>query len=285
MNQNGPGMNATPTIDPAKLTGITLARGGHQSPDEGLCLLEAVAFLAGERHSDNPACTSRVLGEMGRGLNDVLPDDLRQQLLPLIPALPGTAGDGHDETRSYMALDWLIRTWLPTWLELAPACREDAARVRELGRIVDLASAERAGPVVRQASEHARAAGAAAGAAAWAAGAAAGDAARDAAWDAARAAAGAAARDAAWAAAGAATGAAWAAARDAAWAAAWDAAAAAAGDAAWDAARDHLQPTVTQLQQSVIDLFSKMAKGPFDAIAPGAPSVEPCTGTWPGSAV
>ena len=221
-----------PAIDPAWITGITLAKGGHQSPDEGLCLLEAVAFLAGERHTDSPACTSPVLSEMGRDLNDALPDDLRQQLIPLIPDLPGTAGDGHDETRSYMALDWLVRTWLPTWLEVAPACRGDAAKVRELGRIVDLASAERAGPVVRQARESARAA-----------------------WDAA-------AGDAAtWAAT-------WAAARDAAGDAAGDATgAAAAGAAAWDAARDHLQPTVTQLQQSAIDLFSKMVKGPFDAAA------------------
>ena len=202
----------TPTIDAAKLTGITLAKGGHETPDEGLCLLEAVAFLAGERHSDHPVCTSRVLGEMGRGLNDVLPDELRQQLVPLIPGLPGTADDGHDEARSYLALDWLIRTWLPAWLDLSPACWEDAAAVRELGRIVDLASAERAGPVVRQAGQTAAAAGDAAGAA----GAAAGDAA--------------------------------------------GAAGAVARAAAWDAAWAHMQPTVTQLHQSAIELYTAMVR-------------------------
>ncbi|MDN5859773.1 MAG: hypothetical protein L0H84_14230, partial [Pseudonocardia sp.] len=155
----------------AKLTGITLAKGSHETPDDGLCLMEAVAYVRGISHTDRPACVAPVLGEMGRGLNDALPQDLRQQLIPLIPDLPGTAGDGLDEQRSYMALDWLIRTWLPTWLDLSPACRDDAARVRELGRIVDMASAERAGPVVRQAQSTA----AAAWAAAWAA-------ARDAAW-------------------------------------------------------------------------------------------------------
>jgi hypothetical protein len=238
------------TIDTSKLAGLTLGKGAHPTPDAGMCLMEAVAYVRGVAHTDHPACVAPLLGEMGRSLNDVLPDDLRQQLVLVIPDLPGTAGDGHDEQRSYMALDWLIRTWLPAWLDLSPACREDAAKVRELGRIVDLASAERAGPVVRQAQTTAAAAGAAAwaaagaaaGAAAWAA---AGAAARDAAW--------AAAWDAAWDAAGAAAG---AAARDAAGAAARDAA----GAAARAAARAALRPTVEQLQTSAIELYGRMSR-------------------------
>ena len=197
-----------PSIDQTKLAGLTLKKGSHPDPDAGLCLMEAVAYVRGIEHTDHPACVAPLLGEMGRSLNDALPDDLRQQLVDLIPVLPGTAGDGHDETRSYMALDWLIRVHLPAWLDLSPSCRADAAKVRDLGRIVDRASAERAGPVVRQAQVTAAAA-------------------RDAARDAARAAA---------------------------WDAAWDAA----GDAARDAARDVLQPTVTQLQLSAIELFHQM---------------------------
>ena len=230
-------MSTTPMIDPARLAEITrLAAGSHESPTAGMCLMEAVSYVRGIRHTDRPACVSSLLGDMGRSLNDRLPDDLRQELIPLIPDLPGTAGDGHDEQRSYLALDWLIRVYLPTWLELSPACRESAARVRELGRIVDRASAERAGPVVRAARTEAAAAGAAAGAAAL-----------DAAW----AAAGAAALDAAGAAAGAA-------ALDAAWAAAGAAALDAAWAAAGAAARDALQPTVVTLQRSAIDLYRRM---------------------------
>lgn len=214
-----------------------------------------------------------LLGAMRRRLHDILPDDLRQELITVIPDLPGTAGDGHDEERSYLALDWLIRTWLPAWLELSPSCREDAARVRDLGRIVDRASAERAGPVVLAASKRAAAAWAAAGAVAGAvAGSAARAAVRDAAWAAASDAAGAAAwaaaltasPAAAWAAAGdAAWAAAWAAAGDAAWAAARaaarDAARDAAWDAAWDAAGNAAKPTVERLQRSAIDLCRRMA--------------------------
>ena len=236
------------TIDPERFAAIDLKKGAHGSPDQGMCLMEAVAFLAREQHSDHPKCVSPILGTFGRNLNDVLPDDLRQELKALIPSLPGTANDGMDETRGYMALDWLIRTWLPAWLDLVPSCREDATRLRELGRIVDMVAAERAGPVVRQAQKKS---------------AAAGDAARAAAWDAARAAAG----DAAWAAAGDAAGdaagaAAWAAAGDAAWAAAGDAARAAAGAAARAAARAVLQPTVTDLQRSAIELYRDMIKSP-----------------------
>ncbi len=284
------------TIDPELFAQIELKKGAHSNIDEGACLMEAVSFLAREQFSDHPKCVSPVLGTFGRNLNDVLPDALRQELKSLIPSLPGTADDGMDETRGYMALDWLIRTWLPVWLDLVPATREDARKLRELGRIVDLVAAERAGPVVRESQKNAAAAwdaawdaarAAARDAAGDAAGAAAGAAARDAAWAAARDAAGAAAWDAAWDAARAAArdaagDAAWdaardaarAAARDAAWAAARDAAGAAARDAAGDAARDAawaaardaatkvLAPSVEELQRSAIELYRDMIKAP-----------------------
>jgi hypothetical protein len=250
----------------------TLSKGGHRPEDGAGCLLEAVAYVAGEPWSDRPACASPVLITYGQRLNDVLPDDLRQQLIPFIPRIVGTAGDGKDERRSYLALDWLTRTWLPAWLRLVPACVSDADAIAGLPPVVDLESAALVGEAVRAAAVGARAAWAAAWDAAWAAardaaGAAARDAAgaaaRDAAWDAARAAAWdaarAAARDAAW-------DAAWAAARDAAGAAAraaaWDAARAAAWDAAGAAARDAagaaLAPTVTELQTSAIALLDTM---------------------------
>ena len=150
------------SIDP---TTITLDKGSHENPDDGMCLLEAVAYVQGEPFSDHPKCVSPVLGEFGRHLNDVLPDDLRQQLIPFIALLPGTAGDGLDEARGYLALDWLIRTFTPAWLELA-GLGEEARGLRKLGRIVDMVSAERAAPVVRAGRDKAAAAGAAACAAA-----------------------------------------------------------------------------------------------------------------------
>jgi hypothetical protein len=234
----------------------TLSKGGHRPEDGAGCLLEAVAYVAGEPWSDRPACASPVLITYGQRLNDVLPDDLRQQLVPFIPRIVGTAGDGKDERRSYLALDWLTRTYLPAWLRLVPACVSDADAIAGLGPVVDLESAALVGEAMRVAAVNARAARAAAGARD-AAGAVAGAAARAAA----RAAAG--ARDAAVGAAARAAARAAAGARDAAFGAAAGAVAGpaardAAGAAGWDAAGDALAPTVTQLQSSAIALLDTM---------------------------
>ncbi len=219
---------------PLVLADLVLDKGSHRKPDEGMCVMEAAAYLAGEPWSDRPTCVSGVLTNFAMSLNDNWDDDQRQKLIPFIPRMIGTAGDGQDEARGYLALDWLIRTFTPVWLDLAGLTIE-AQELRELRRIVDLVSAQSAGPVVRSARDKAYAARDAARAAAWAA-------------------AGAAAGDAAWAAAGAAAGdAAGAAAGDAAWDAAWAAAGAAAG-----AARDVLQPTVVILQDSALELFDRM---------------------------
>lgn len=48
---------------------FTLAEGSHKSIDDGACLMEAVAYVAGEKFSDHPECASKVLGAFGRSLN------------------------------------------------------------------------------------------------------------------------------------------------------------------------------------------------------------------------
>ena len=168
----------TITPDRAKLLPlIHLASGSHDTPEDGVCLLEAAAYLAGEPHSDHPCCVSPVLGAAGRALNDVLPDARRQALTLLLPSIIGTAGDGHDQARGLMAADWLIRTYTPTWLRLADL-DQHAATLENLPPITTWDQVETATHALRAAVA----------------------AARDAAGAAARAAAGAAARDAAWAA-------------------------------------------------------------------------------------
>lgn len=206
-----------------ELEKATLAMGSHPSFEEGACAMEWVAYLAGEGHTDAPECASKVLREFTISLNDQWDDENRQRLAPFLPRMVGTAGDGHDEARSYLALDWLIRTHTPAWLDLAGLTVE-AQELRGLRRIVDIASAREAGPKVRAAREKATAAWAAAG---YAAGYAAGRAAGYAAWCSA-----------------------WAAAGDAAWAAA--------GDAAVDVAVDVLSPTVETLQASALDMLDRM---------------------------
>lgn len=186
----------TGTIDPerlAKLNDITLDEGGHKDAADGMCVMEAAAWIAGEKWTDHPSCVSPLLAEFCRDLNDEWDDEQRQRLKPFVTRVIGTAGDGQDEARSYLALDWLVRTYTPAWLDLAGLSAE-AAALRGHRRVVDRVAAES----IRERVEHA-----------WQSAYAA----REAAWAAARAAARAAAGSAAWAAAGEA---AWAAARDAA---------------------------------------------------------------------
>lgn len=63
---------------------------GHSLPDEGVCLMEAVAWVSGEEHSDHPTCSCPVLTAIGIEMNDSGSDKSRQALIQAIPALVGS---------------------------------------------------------------------------------------------------------------------------------------------------------------------------------------------------
>ena len=247
------------TLTTEELATITLKSGSHATREEGVCAMEAVAWLAGEPHSDAPKCASPAITAFLRNWNDALPtdEDRNRLLLPLLPLAVDTRADDDTELwRSYMALDWLVRVHTVAWLRLA-GLGDHAEALSGLDEITGPATMEKALPALNTAGSAARDA---ARDAAWdAAGSAAWDAAGSAAWDAAGSAAGSAACDAARAAA-------WSAARDAAWDAAradtrsdaGDAGWAAARASAWDAAGDALLPTVAELQDSAQDLVRRM---------------------------
>jgi hypothetical protein len=70
-----------------------LSRGKHRSPRRGACFMEFASFLAGERWSDHPCCTHPLLAQLARQVNDLIGDEDRQQLVPLIPLVVGRRGD------------------------------------------------------------------------------------------------------------------------------------------------------------------------------------------------
>ena len=119
------------------LSDIHLSRGMHLTREEGMCLLEAVAFLAGEEHSDRPVCVHPVLASYGHGLNDAIfpeREDLHDRLRSLAQRLVGTAnGDG--QRWGLMAADWLVRTYTPAWLRLVPELVEHAEGLERLDEI------------------------------------------------------------------------------------------------------------------------------------------------------
>ena len=106
----------------------TLAYGTHPNPQDGRCAMEWVAHLAGERHSDQPDCVSRVVRALCVALNDGFNCTERQRLRPYLTRTIGTAADGLDEARGWMALDWLIGFHAPTWLQRA-GLHDAAARL------------------------------------------------------------------------------------------------------------------------------------------------------------
>jgi hypothetical protein len=174
------------------MTAITKLYRSSHSPGEEMCLMEAVAFVAGEKWSDHPQCCCPVIAAFGRRLNDWLDDDERQQLIPYVKRLIDTRGDAAlEQRRALMAADWAVRTIMPIALRAA-GLHEHANRLEALPAIVSQETAE-AAKVTAQAASAAAGAVEAAEAAAWAANAAA-TRARAAAWAAAWAA------NAAWAA-------------------------------------------------------------------------------------
>jgi hypothetical protein len=70
-----------------------LSRGKHHSPRRGACFMEFASFLAGERWSDHPSCTHPMLAQVARRVNDLIGDEGRQQLVPLISLVVGRRGD------------------------------------------------------------------------------------------------------------------------------------------------------------------------------------------------
>lgn len=172
-----------------KIEGISLSAGSH-SPDSQFCVMEAVAFVAGENWNDCPKCACPVISSFLRAWNDSLPTDAeRDRLLkPLIPILVGTRNKAREKERALMAADWLIRVYTPAWLRLAGLTTQAAslANRRAITSMKQVLSNESLEAVCKDATAASAAAWTAASAAAWAAASAAASAA---AWDAARAAA------------------------------------------------------------------------------------------------
>ena len=227
-------MTVTSTADLSRLATLPpLAHGAHKRDENVACIMEAVAFIAGERWSDHPVCACPVISEFLRLWNDALPDSERDALLrPLVALMVGTRStEAVERRRATMATDWLIREYAPAWLRSAGlAVQADALMV--LPEITDLAQYLPLMPVLNAVRNDALAA---------------------------RAAAGVAAENDAWVHAGNATR---ATAGDAARAAAGSIAGAAAGDAAWVAAqavaKGALMVITASLQQSALVLVHRM---------------------------
>ena len=96
---------------------LILKQGKH-APDHTFCVEEAVAYIAGEEWTDEPACVSPVIRMFLIGLNDSLGEKDRQALKQLIlPQLGSAGGKKREAKRELMLWNWTIRVAIPEWLE------------------------------------------------------------------------------------------------------------------------------------------------------------------------
>lgn len=149
-------MKSNPRVDWTRLdlTRVRFGEGAHDAPPEGptgdrdMCIMEAVAFIAGEGWTDYPRCACPVISAFLRHWNDALSNEERDRLLPAAVWVPRLVGSRSVRPvwiqRAYLALDWTVRTYFPLYLDLIPDLREQATELRNLPEIVDLRSSEEA---------------------------------------------------------------------------------------------------------------------------------------------
>ena len=109
-------------ITPAMLGEYTVDRGGHDYRGSHLCTMELVSWVAGEPHSDDPECASKVLATMVRVWNDDIREEQRRGELmrPLIPALVNSRrSDDIEDERLWRLLKFYVKRQLTAWLDLA----------------------------------------------------------------------------------------------------------------------------------------------------------------------
>ena len=129
------------------LANVRFGVGAHnpaQNPtgDRDMCVMEAVAFMAGETWSDRPMCACPVVSAFLRSWNDDLPNDDRDRLLPADVWVPKLINSRQrfdrdaEIRRARLVFDWLVRSYIPAWFDLVPALAEHAATLRGLPEMV-----------------------------------------------------------------------------------------------------------------------------------------------------
>jgi len=94
-----------------------LISGAGELPENGACVMQAVAWLSsdGKQWNDAPDCAHHVIRKVAIWINDTVDTKHRQELWPLVPRIIGTAtGDRKTDVRIGIALAvWAAERVLP----------------------------------------------------------------------------------------------------------------------------------------------------------------------------
>lgn len=119
------------------------------SRSDGFGSLELITWLTGQEPADASDHVSGTLQWIVRSIDVAWgwgwprADGALQELKPLLVDMIGTANDGKEEARGFLALDWLVRTFMPHWLTEARVW-EARGLAEKIAPIVDAASAQAA---------------------------------------------------------------------------------------------------------------------------------------------
>ena len=69
---------------------LRLEAGSHDSPGDGVCIVELASVIAGEPFSDHPRCVCKVIAAFLRSWNDRASHSARQRLLPYAERVVGS---------------------------------------------------------------------------------------------------------------------------------------------------------------------------------------------------
>jgi hypothetical protein len=91
---------------------IRLAKGKHQSAEQGACVMELASMLAGEPFTDHPRSVSAPIASFLRRYNDMLDERRRQDLYPYASKVVGTASSPRVElARVQRLMAWADEMW------------------------------------------------------------------------------------------------------------------------------------------------------------------------------
>jgi len=96
---------------------LQLGIGDHSDPRKGMCAMEAVAWMAGLKHSSAPECTCPVIGIFVRTINDHMDDQRRQRLKPLLASLIGTCDERLEVSRTALLVKNALIRFAPMALK------------------------------------------------------------------------------------------------------------------------------------------------------------------------
>lgn len=116
---------------------IKLSKGAHANPKEGMCIMEVIAYIEGEKHTDHPKCACPIVTEFAIRTNDWMTDEERELLLPYVLRIAGSkATSDLEQQRTYMAADYAIRVFAPIGLRTV-RLETQAKNLEACAKIVD----------------------------------------------------------------------------------------------------------------------------------------------------